>query len=59
VVGGFKHLPTKWECHQLNWRFSLEDWLMRRNPEFEASAKYVLAKNAQLYGRLAGNETNE
>nr|WP_206044083.1 DNA-binding protein [Geitlerinema sp. P-1104] len=32
---------------------SLEDWLSLQEDDFEKAADYVLAKNAELYRRLA------
>jgi hypothetical protein len=37
----------------------LENWLTQSNPEFQRAANYVLAKNAELYHRLAGTDSNQ
>ena len=34
-------------------RAGLEDWLSLPKPEFSSAANYVLAKNTELYRRLA------
>ena len=34
-------------------RASLEDWLRQPREDFEAAARYVLEKNAELYRRLS------
>jgi len=34
-------------------RASLEDWLRQPREDFRQAARYVLAKNAELYRRLA------